>query len=855
MIPANLLHDGRLVLVAVLAAAGAAMIATFALRLLSMRRQLKKRYVCIEVAPPMFSNRTPQDSALLFKVLHGKGMPRKVLEKLLRRRMAVAPEVVAKGNNIRYLFRVDQRYEESLRNTLIGHSPQVKLEKVDDYLADFDDQNAEVIEFKLRTHWALPLKKTVSATEHDPLTYLLNTLTRLQGNEIMAFQIALSPRRFRKAGKLSRKSRNNKELLLNLGNRKMRALHAVGDIVPVIVEQLSDVVSILIESAHDRKRSSTTKVPTVTVLDPVQEEHANTVRAKLNNDLFYANVRVLIKVDGPTKRQDRAAEIKGALEAYAAPDYQGLEPRYDWLRRYRLFLFRHRLPALLYRNRCILDIDEIASLYHLPYDDAARTEGLVKSLSRRLPPPPTLQSAANLDVQIGINYYHNQYTELGLTAAQRTLHQYIIGATGRGKTTMLEYQMVQDIRSGKGLAIIDPHGDSAERVLRLIPEERKDDVIYLDPHDTQHPIGINPMEVPEGLTGDELLIAQEKAAESVVDVFRKIFSSDDTGGHRIEHTLRNAVHTAFALENPTIFTVLRLLNDEEFLDKAIAKLKDQSLINYWNNEYKKGGAFQQVKSASGVTTKIGRFQRSVAARRVFGQAHSTINFDEILNGKILICNLSKGKLLADTSQLFGTIIMAQIQLATLKREAIPEAERKPFYVYVDEFQNFASPSFEIMVAESRKYGVSLIMAEQTTSQQDKQTASIIFGNVDTIICFKTGNPEDERLLIPLFEPFIKPGDIKNLPPRNFYAKLGGQEPTSGMTVIVDHSEGSDDMRKQIKESSRKNYALDPSEVAKLDAENTASEPRSEPTKPPTRLRRPDIQNDENAAQNKPKTSS
>jgi len=316
------------------------------------------------------------------------------------------------------------------------------------------------------------------------------------------------------------------------------------------------------------------------------------------------------------------------------------------------------------------------------------------------------------------------------------------------------------------------------------------------------------LELPD-VTGDELLLAQDFATEAVVSIFRKIFSEDDSGGHRIESILRNAIHTAFTVEGATLFTVQKLLTNAEYRKPIVAKLEDEDLKDFWHSEFGKAGNYQKVKMISGVTAKIGRFQRSVAARRILEQVKSTIDFDDILNGKILICNLSKGLVGEDTSEMFGISILAKLQLAAYRRIHVAESERRPFYLYIDEFQNFATPLFMQMLYESRKYKMFLTMAEQSTSQQEEQQmVETILANVGTVVAFRSGNPADEEFLLPLFKPYISEGEISKLPSFNFYMRIMGvktQEAFSGETVVLE-DEGSSVMAEKVVVASRMSYA-------------------------------------------------
>ena len=305
---------------------------------------------------------------------------------------------------------------------------------------------------------------------------------------------------------------------------------------------------------------------------------------------------------------------------------------------------------------------------------------MVTSHSSELPSPLSVKNNSNFDVVFGKNKYDNVETDIGLTDDDRSRHVYAIGQTGSGKTTIIFHMAKDDIQKGRGVAVIDPHGDLAEDLLYSVPENRFNDCIYLNPFDIGHPIGINLLELKEGLNDDELEQEKELVCESVISVFRRIFSKDEnTDSHRIEYILRNTIYTAFTVKDATIFTVYDLLNNPKFQESITAKLEDENLKNFWLNEFGKAGKFQAVKMVSGVTAKIGRFLFSPTAKRMLEQPKSTINFDEIISsGKILICNLAEGKLGEDTSQLLGTTIIAKLQQAFMRRVRTPATNRKPF---------------------------------------------------------------------------------------------------------------------------------------------------------------------------------
>jgi hypothetical protein len=432
-----------------------------------------------------------------------------------------------------------------------------------------------------------------------------------------------------------------------------------------------------------------------------------------------------------------------------------------------------------------------------------------KQFSKELPAPLSLKKGNKLDVVFAQNSYGNSKTLIGLTEDERRRHMYILGATGTGKSTMLLSMINSDIQNGKGLAVVDPHGDLIEQILHVIPPERIKDVVYFNPDDIAYPMGINLLEISEGLSEEESLREREYITESIISLFHKIYS-EKYSGPRMEYILRNTIHTAFLVKGATLFTVYKLLINTPFRKTVVKSVVDENLKDFWKYEFAKAGDYQKVKMISPITNKIGRFLFSPTAKRILEQEKSTINFEHIMNeGKILLCNLSKGKLGEDTSKVFGVVVMAKLQLAALKRARMKQEDRKDFYLYVDEFQNFATPAFAQILSEARKYKLGAILAHQTTSQlEDKSLVNVTLANTGTVICFRTANPEDETLILPQFRPYVEQGDIAGLPSYRFFMRLGAlnpEEPFSGITIPVEIVE--DELIVQsVIESSRENYA-------------------------------------------------
>lgn len=796
-----------------------------------MRRILTGHYVLLELTPPSLTEKTAYTTKQLFSVLHTVGMQRTFFERLLGIKALLSFEIVStKENGIRYVVRAREDLVEAVEHAIRSYLPHIRVRKIEDYLSD--NKNTKVIEFKLSKHFAFPLAKQDTLNMHDPVAYITGMMTKLNPAELISYQVIVSPTQVSETARISENILRNENVLRDLNKPSLpifiqpigwmgylfiRLLQGISGQAVWAVNELthgSENQIALNNTINYQQQLSAQNIKPVRVLSTFEQQVVLSVQEKIDQDLFEATIRVLLVLNNKNDMRSRVRAVTASLAPFSVPKYQSLSRKsllriFDTL---RIFLFKSRLLSLINTSSTLLSVSEIADLYHFPYSRITQTENIVKVLSRELPAPLSLkQEKEKLHIIFAKNTYGGTTTMIGLPQEERRRHIYIIGATGAGKSTMILSMINQDINAGRGLAIIDPHGELAETVLQCIPAERKDDLIYVNPDDLEYPIGINLMELTPGLSEEDSLREKEFIAESVISLFRKVFSSDMKGNpHRIEYILRNTIHTAFTVEHPTLFAIYDLLNNPTFQKKVVTKLQDENLKNFWKNEFGKAGDYQKVKMVSPITARIGRFLFSPSAKRILEQTKSTINFDDILNGKILICNLSKGKLGEDTSQVLGIMILNKLQLASLKRARIESKDRKDFYLYVDEFQHFATRSFVEMLSESRKYKLNLIIAEQSTSQQvEKDLVHIILANVGTVVCFKTANPEDEKLLLPQFEPYIAQGEIYNLAAFHFYMRssaLNPEEPFSGETILLDVKADKNQIAILIEES-RKNWAI------------------------------------------------
>ncbi|NTU99065.1 type IV secretion system DNA-binding domain-containing protein [Candidatus Falkowbacteria bacterium] len=362
----------------------------------------------------------------------------------------------------------------------------------------------------------------------------------------------------------------------------------------------------------------------------------------------------------------------------------------------------------------------------------------------------------------GETTYRNQLRKFGIKVDDRRRHMYLIGKTGMGKSTILENMIIDDIRAGRGVAVVDPHGDLAEKVMQFIPPERINDVIYFNPADIEYPIAFNVIEQVEPHL-------RHLVASGLIGVFQKLWA--DSWGPRLEYILRNTILAILDYPGSTLLGVTRMFADKKFRKRVIDRIQDPVVRSFWVNEFASYADKFASEAVSPIQNKVGQFLSSSLMRNIVGQVKSSINIREVMDGqKILIMNLSKGRIGEDNSALLGAMMITKIQLAAMSRVDIPEHERKDFYLYIDEFQNFTTDSFTNILSEARKYHLNLIMAHQYVEQLGEKVEAAVFGNVGTLVIFRIGAADAEKL-VKEFEPVFTEEDMVNLPKYEFYIKL------------------------------------------------------------------------------------
>lgn len=458
-----------------------------------------------------------------------------------------------------------------------------------------------------------------------------------------------------------------------------------------------------------------------------------------------------------------------------------------------------------------LSAEELATVFHLP-NKTIETPGIFWVNAKRAPAPAQIPSSG---LHLGKSVYRGTTKEVFISPDDRRRHVYIIGKTGTGKTQQLTYLVMQDIRAGHGVCFIDPHGDAVEEILSMIPPERAEDVIYFNPADTDRPLGMNMLEAET---------EQEKhfVATYIVGLMYKLYDPHKTGiiGPRFEHAIRNAMLTVMCEPGSTFIEVVRVLTDAKFVQELLPKVEDPVVRRYWTDQIAQTSDFHKSEVLDYIVSKFGRFVTNRMMRNIIGQSDSAFNIRDIMdNQKILLVNLSKGKISEENSNFLGLVLVPKILVAAMSRQDMPEEQRPDFFLYVDEFQNFATETFADILAEARKYRLNLIVANQFIGQIEEEVKNAIFGNVGTVMSFRIG-VTDANYLQHEFTPVFNETDLINIERFHAYCKtIVNNEPVPPFSLDTtrDLSKVEKDPRiaEMIKQLSRLRYGRD---VNVVDAE-------------------------------------
>lgn len=527
---------------------------------------------------------------------------------------------------------------------------------------------------------------------------------------------------------------------------------------------------------------------------------------KVSKSGFETTVRIVVCSNDKTSAKAHLANIRASFEQFNGDlnGFKGKKVRFkgafmtDFIYRYQ--------PMLWWGGKTILNTEELASVYHFP-NKTVETPHIFWLNAKRAPAPAGIPDHG---LYLGKSVYRGVTRPVYISDLDRERHMYIIGRTGVGKTQLLKTMILQDIRAGRGVAIIDPH-DLAEDILGYIPPERAEDVVFFDPSDPERPMGLNMI---DARTEQE----RHLVASSIIGLMYKLYDPHKTGiiGPRFEHAIRNAMLTVLdAIPGGTFVEVVQALQRAEFVQEMLPKVTDPIVRRYWTDQIAQTSDFHKSEVLDYIVSKFGRFVTNKMIRNIIGQSQSAFDFRKVMDeGKILIVNLSKGKMGEENSNFLGLILVPRILMAAMSRFDIPEAQRRPFYLYVDEFQNFATPDFATILSEARKYKLNLIVANQFIGQMEEEVKNAIFGNVGTTMTFRVGTA-DANYLQHEFTPTFNETDLLNVEKYNVFIKTlvnGEPVPAFSMDVTKDikaeQAMANPKLAQAIKQLSRLKYGRD-----------------------------------------------
>jgi len=553
--------------------------------------------------------------------------------------------------------------------------------------------------------------------------------------------------------------------------------------------------------AKEKKRESDPEKVTYTH-DPKEMEHITT---KLERPGFRVSVRVVVSSKSEHASESHLSNISGAFAQFSSA-YNQFSRSGAVFKQLFMIDFIYRYMPLFNRNTMILNSEELATVFHLP-NKTIETPHIKWLNAKHAPAPHNIPTEG---LYLGTSVYRGYRREVFMTQDDRRRHMYIVGKTGTGKSEFLKEMILQDIEAGRGVCAVDPHGEFVEDILQLMPAERADDVIYFNPSDLTRPMGLNMMEAD---TEEQ----RHFVVGSIIGLMYKLYDPHRTGiiGPRFEHAIRNAMLTIMYKKGTTFVELVRILTDDKFMQEMLPFVKDPVVRRYWTDQIAQTSDFHKSEVLDYIVSKFGRFVTNKTMRNIIGQPVSSFSFRQAMDEKkVVLCNLSKGILGEEDAKFLGLILVPKVLTAAMSRQDIPMDQRSDFYLYVDEFQNYATEDFAVILSEARKYRLNLIVANQFIGQIDEDVKNAVFGNVGTIVSFRIGVP-DANFLQHEFAPLFTETDLTNIEKYNVYIKtIVNNEPVPAfsMSLVKDMTSIMAQMNpkqaEMIRELSRLKYGKD-----------------------------------------------
>lgn len=765
----------------------------------------------------------------MFASLHGILRPKRELKREGSMQDQISFEFASINQQIKFFVYTPKHLQNFVEGQIYAQYPTVQISEVDeDYakkeISERVNYSSEII---LKDNDVLPIN-TFPNFEVDPLAAITATLAKMDEDEEMWIQIITRPI----DDSWHKRSVKFVERLQKKGSKGSSALSgwfgsAAGALVtsPTESEKSSSGTEI-----SERDKGRMTGI----------EEKSKKLGYEVKIRLVYIgsskeNARLRMQAMVGTFKQFNTTNLNGFKETNISYGQGGVD-------KYKARYFADK--------GILLNIEELASVYHLPHT-TVETPSIVWATAKTSEPPATLPAHGSVPPEemslIGMTNFRGSNVQFGIKRRDRGRHLYIIGQTGTGKSFLLQLLTLADIHHNEGFAIIDPHGDYALNMLRYIPEHRLKDVVFFNPADVDFPIAFNPMEVTDPALKNHI-------SSDIVGVLKRMF---DSWGPRLEYILRYTILALLDTPNTTMLDITRMLTEKDFRKLVIENCEDTVVKNFWTTEFASWNEKFATEAVAPILNKVGAFVANPIIRNIIGQPHSSFNIREIMDeGKIFVVNLSRGLIGEDNAGIMGALLVTKVQLAAMSRADIVDIEdRRPFYLYVDEFQNFATDSFAVILSEARKYGLNLTVANQYTSQMEEEVRDAVFGNVGSLITLRVG-AEDAEGLAKYFSPQFEAQDLIQMHNMNWIASLAidGEKTIAFSATSLRMPDPQADFTNEIVRISRQGFSRPVAEVANDISNNIATSAAMAKSGGKGSKKAKDKDSDQEKSVNKPKTS-
>ncbi len=681
------------------------------------REERSLEYVLMQIAVPRDNEIKIDAAEQMFSSLYG--IYKSSFWSFLKPQQHFSFEIVAKQEDIRFYAAVPRKLMDLVEKQIHGAYPGADIKEVDEYSIFTETGKVAFAALRLKNVSFMPIR-VYRDLPTDPLSSITSVLAKMREGEGAVMQVLIQPT-----------------------SGKWRSLGR------------SYISKTKKDEANPEKASFK--------VDPKSLE---AIEQKTSKPGFNAVIRLVVSAGTDEEAKMHLDNLLTSFGQFAGDNNHFTKVKFPLFMK-KLFMmdFIYRyfpiFNFMMFPQYSVLNSDELATIFHLP-NKSVETAHIFWLNAKRAPAPSQIPTSG---LYLGKSRYRGVERPIFISEEDRRRHVYIIGKTGTGKSQLLEEMIVQDIKNGKGCAVVDPHGDLIDGVLSRIPAERAEDVIYFDPSDTDRPMGLNMLEAK---TEEQ----KHFVVTSIVGLMYKLYDPMKTGiiGPRFEHAIRNAMLTVMVEPGNTFVEVVRVLTDASFVQELLPKLQDPIIRRYWTDQIAQTADFHKSEVLDYIVSKFGRFVTNKLMRNIIGQSESSFDFRKVMDeGKILLVNLAKGKVGEENSNFLGLILVPRILISAMSRQEIPEEKRRDFYLYVDEFQNFATPDFAQILSEARKYRLNLIVANQFIGQMEEEVKNAVFGNVGTLIAFRVG-VTDANYLQHEFQPTFNESDLINIDKFNAYIK-------------------------------------------------------------------------------------